>query len=57
MEKTNTRKGLKTTIQILDKVYETGKKVAEDFKENMTIVFDKYLSNWNYRAIPIGKVI
>ena len=56
-EKTNTRKGLRTTVQIVNKVYETGRKVAEDFKENMTIVFDKYLSIWNYRAIPNGKVI
>lgn len=54
MEKTNTRKGLRTTVQIVNKVYETGRKVAEDFKENMTIVFDKYLSIWNYRAIPNG---
>ncbi len=57
MEKTETRKGLKATVQIVDKVYETGRKVAEGFKENMKIVFDEVLSNWNYRAIPNGQVI
>ena len=54
MEKTETRKGLKATVQIVDKVYETGRKVAEGFKENMKIVFDKILPAWNYRAIPNG---
>ena len=54
MEKTETRKGLKATVQIVDKVYETGRKVAEGFKENMKIVFDEFLPNWNYRAIPNG---
>ena len=41
------------TKSIKDKIYETGKKVCEIFKENMTIVFDKYLGKWNYRAIPM----
>jgi len=57
MEKTETRKGLKATVQIVDKVYETGRKVAEGFKENMKIVFDEFLPAWNYRIIPSGQVI
>jgi hypothetical protein len=50
--KTETTKGLKVTVSILDKVYETGRKCAADFKKNMKIVFDKVLSKWNYRAVP-----
>ena len=50
--KTETTKGLKVTVSILEKVYETGRKCAADFKKNMKIVFDKVLSKWNYRAIP-----
>jgi hypothetical protein len=57
IEKTKTSKGLKVTVQVIDKVYETGRKVADDFKENMQIVFDKYLPQWNYRAVPNGEVI
>lgn len=57
MEKTKTNKGLKVTVQIIDKVYETGRKVKEGFKENMPIIFDEHLPQWNYRAIPNGKVI
>ena len=44
---------LPTTIaSVLDKVYETGRKVMANFKENMRIIFDKILPSWNYRAIP-----
>lgn len=57
MEKTKTKKGLNVTVRIIDKIYETGRKVKEGFKENMPIVFDKHLPQWNYRAIPNGKVI
>ena len=57
MEKTHTTKGLHVVVDILDKVYETGRKVAEDFKTRMRIVFDELLPRWNYRAIPAQKVI
>jgi Rhodopirellula transposase DDE domain len=50
--KTETTKGLKVTVNILEKVYETGRKCASDFKKNMKIVFDIVLSKWNYRAVP-----
>lgn len=52
MEKTRTRTGLRVTVDILDKVYEIGRKCAKGFKENMKIVFDDFLPKWNYRAIP-----
>jgi hypothetical protein len=57
METTNTTTGLKAFVHIIDKVYETGRKVAADFKETMRIVFDDFLPQWNYRAIPIAQVI
>lgn len=57
MEKTNTTTGLKAFVHIIDKVYETGRKVAADFKETIRIVFDEFLPQWNYRAIPIAQVI
>ena len=52
MEKTQTRTGLRVTVDIMDKVYEIGLKCAKGFKENMKIVFDDFLPKWNYRAIP-----
>ena len=57
IENTRTQQGLTVTVQIIDKVYQTGRKVADEFKQNMPIVFDDYLSQWNYRAIPNADVI
>jgi hypothetical protein len=57
MQKTHTRKGLTVTVQIVDKVYQKGRKVAKDFKETMRIVFDEFLPKWNYTAVPNAGVI
>lgn len=54
MERAKTATGLEVTVDILDKVYQTGRKYAADFKETMRIVFDDVLPKWNYRAIPDG---
>jgi Rhodopirellula transposase DDE domain len=52
MSKASTHTGLTVTVTILEKVYETGRKCAEGFKESMAIAFDTVLPKWNYRAIP-----
>ena len=52
MERTKTTSGLRVTVQILDKVYQTGRKYTADCKPNMNILFDDHLSKWNYRAVP-----
>lgn len=57
MERTQTQPGLRVTVQIIDKIYQTGRKVADEFKQNMPIVFDEHLPQWNYRAVPNAGVI
>ncbi|NJO51545.1 MAG: ISAzo13 family transposase, partial [Leptolyngbyaceae cyanobacterium RM2_2_4] len=57
MAKATTRTGLKVFTTILDKTYQTGRKVAQNFKANMTIVFDELLPQWNYTAKPELQVI
>lgn len=52
ISKTKTKMGLLVFTSVLDKVFETGRKVADNFKENMRIQFDDYLPQWNYTAIP-----
>jgi hypothetical protein len=52
LEKTRTATGLGVVVNVLDKVYQVGRKYAEGFKENMKILFDEFLPKWNYRAIP-----
>jgi hypothetical protein len=51
-DKAKTKKGLQVFATILDGIYETGRKVTEEFKETMEIVFDDYLPQWNYTAVP-----
>ena len=57
IEKTTTKAGLKVFACIFNKVYETGRKVAEGFKETMRIVFDEHLGQWNYTAIPEAAIL
>ena len=51
IENTTTRTGLKVKAHIIKKIYQTGRKYADNFKETMRIIFDDYLGQWNYRAI------
>lgn len=52
MQKTTTQTGLSVTVRVMDKLYETGRKVSDAFKQNMPIVFEPVLPKWNYWAVP-----
>lgn len=52
MAKAKTKTGLKVFASVLNQVYETGRKVSQEFKQTMDIVFDDYLPQWNYTAKP-----
>ena len=52
MEKARTRTGLSVIVDILDKIYETGRKVAESVKQTLNIVRDAILPLWNYQILP-----
>jgi hypothetical protein len=52
MRKAATATGLKTTVNVIRRIYETGRQVAAAFKTSLPIVFDDRLPKWNYRAIP-----
>ena len=49
---THTSGGLRVTVDVIKKAYQTGQKVAHDFKQTMRIAFDDELSKWNYTALP-----
>ncbi len=57
MAKTKTTTGLKVFTSIIEKTFETGRKVASDFKKNMRIQFDEFLPQWNYVAIPKNSIV
>lgn len=52
LQQTQTSTGLRVIVEVLDKVYQTGRKYTEGFKEGMKILFDDFLPKWNYRAVP-----
>ena len=55
MAQAKTRTGLSVVVNILDKVYEKGRKVADGFRKTMGIVFDNILPRFNYRALPVNQ--
>jgi hypothetical protein len=55
--KTKTFTGLKVFISTLNQTFQIGRKVADDFKENMQIQFDEFLPQWNYVAVPFGSIV
>ena len=54
MEKARTRTGLRVVVDIVDKMYETGRKVADEVKEALHLVRDAVLPKWNYQIFPQG---
>ncbi len=52
MEKTATETGLKVFVSVNKKSYKAGNKASKGYKDNMKIVFDNYLPNLNYTAVP-----
>ncbi len=55
MRQASTQKGLRTTVNVMKKSFETGQKATDEIKENLRIVFDKLLPKWNYTATPFGR--
>lgn len=52
MRKASTSTGLKTTVNVIRRVYDIGRQVTDDFKANLPLLFDNFLPKWNYIAIP-----
>lgn len=52
MRKASTSRGLRTTVNVIRRHYETGRRATAEMKQDLKIVFDKLLPKWNYRAVP-----
>ena len=52
IERVGTKTGLWVQAEVQEKVYQTGRKVAEGFRQGMRILFDSFLPRWNYRVVP-----
>ena len=54
IENTTTKNGLKVTTNIIDKIYEKGKKASEDLYKRGTIILDKVIGTLNYKIKPMS---
>jgi hypothetical protein len=52
MEKAATKPGLKVKVKILDKVYQTGRRITDDVKKQIHVAFATVLPKWNYTLAP-----
>ena len=61
MAKATTTAGLRVSVNILHNVYQTGRQVAAEVKEQMRVLFDEEFPQGNYRVLPgdasIGETI
>lgn len=53
MRRTCTTTGLRTTVNVIRRNYETKRNATEDMKQQLRIEYDDLLSKWNYVAKPI----
>jgi hypothetical protein len=52
IENTHTETGLRVTVNILDKIYETGRKAAKHLQSTLNVIADAVLPQWNYIITP-----
>lgn len=52
IRKTSTSTGLRLTLNVNEKSYQTKRKAPEDFIANLPLLFDDVLPDWNYIAVP-----
>ena len=52
MERTQTRTGLRVVVDIVNKVYETGRKVSQQVQQSLNLIRDTFLPQLNYRIEP-----
>jgi hypothetical protein len=52
MRRTTTSTGLRATVNIIRRCYETGLNATDKMKEDLGIIYDELLPRWNYRAVP-----
>ena len=52
MRRANTTTGLRTTVNVIRRFYESKRNATEEMKANLRIVYDDLLPKWNYVATP-----
>lgn len=52
MRRAVTSTGLKTTVNVIRRCYETGRNATDDMKQQLRIQYDEFLPRWNDTALP-----
>jgi hypothetical protein len=52
MRRATTRTGLRTTVSVIKRAYETGRNATSEMKAHLQIAYDELLPKWNYVANP-----
>ncbi len=52
MRRTTTSTGLRTTVNVIRRCYETGRSATDEMKQQLRIKYDELLPKWNYIAAP-----
>jgi len=52
MRRASTLTGLRTTVNVIRRAYETKRNATEQMKQQLRIEYDDFLSKWNYVATP-----
>ena len=53
MAKTETQTGLRVSVNILSRIYETGRKVSAEVKAKLHVIFDETLPRWHSTLPPV----
>ena len=54
MRRASTTTGLRTTVNVIRRLYETKRNATDEMKRKLRIRYDAFLSQWNYVATPQG---
>ena len=52
MRRTSTQTGLRTTVRVIEKIYQIGRIAADAMKATLNILHDAIVPKWNYVAHP-----
>lgn len=52
MRRAATSTGLRTTVNVIRRCYETGRNATDEMKQQLRIKYDELLPKWNYTAVP-----
>jgi len=50
MRRAATSTGLRTTVNVIRRCYETGRNATEEMKQQLRIKYDELFPRWNYTA-------